>query len=95
MTLKLSDEQKQALAQQPHGQPLTVEDEDSHTQYVLVKKEVFERLQNALVYDGSEPDPREFASMMYETMKEAWDAPGMEVYDNYEPPTFGAQQEES
>ena len=41
MTLKLTDELRSALAQEP-GQPLEVEDPVTHDRYVLVHMEVFE-----------------------------------------------------
>lgn len=71
MTLKLSDEQRQALQTHP-GQPLFVV--DGELTYVIMP------------YDDSEPDPREFYPTFHEAVKEDVDAPGMEDYDDYEPP---------
>lgn len=59
MTLKLTDELRQALAKQPE-QPLQVEDPVTHARYVLVRLDTFEQLKRAMDYDASEPDPREF-----------------------------------
>jgi len=80
MTPKLTQELRQALAQQP-GQPLQVEDPVTHARYVLVQLDVYERLQHAMDYDASEPDPRAFYPAFAEAVKENLDAPGMEHYD--------------
>lgn len=82
MPPKLSDELKQALAQQPSDQPLTVEDED--TQYVIIKLEVFQQMQGAMTYDDSEPDPREHYAAFAKAVEADVDAPGMSDYDDYD-----------
>jgi hypothetical protein len=80
MTLKLTDELRQALAEQA-GQPLQVEDPVTHDRYVLLQLGVYEQLQRAMDYDASEPDPRHFYPAFAEAVKEDLDAPGMERYD--------------
>jgi hypothetical protein len=80
MTLKLTPELCQALAQQ-RGQPLQVEDPVTQARYILLQLDVYERLQQAVDYDASEPDPREFYPAVAEAVKEDLDAPGMERYD--------------
>ena len=45
MNAKLNDELRQALAQSPE-QPLTVEDPDTHAQYVLIRMDVYENLRS-------------------------------------------------
>lgn len=47
MTPKLSDEQKQALAARA-GQPIRVEDPDTHKLFVLMDSEEYERVIEAL-----------------------------------------------
>jgi len=37
-----------------------------------------------LLYDDSEPDVREFLPLAHDAFKDAWDAPGMEAYDDYD-----------
>jgi hypothetical protein len=81
MMPKLTDELRQALAQQP-GEPLQVEDPVTHARYVLLKLDVYEQLQRAMAYDASEPDPRDFYPAFAEAVKEDIDAPGMERYDD-------------
>lgn len=79
MTPKLTDELRQALSQDP-GRPLQVEDPVTHDRYVLVQL-VYERLQQAMDYDASEPDPRQFYPAFAEAVKDDLDASGMERYD--------------
>jgi len=74
MTPKLNDELRWALAEQP-GQPLHVEDPITHTRYVLMQLEVYERMHPA-DYDTSEPDPRAFYPAFAEAVKEDLDEPG-------------------
>lgn len=85
MTPQLTPELSQALTQQ-RGQPLEVEDPRTHTRYVLVPLEVYESLKQALDYDASEPDPREFYPAFAEAVKEDVDAPGMELYVQHDAP---------
>ncbi len=56
MTPKLTEELLQALAERPE-QPLHIEDPVTHVRYVLVRLDVYERLQHAADYETSEPDP--------------------------------------
>jgi hypothetical protein len=84
MTPKLTDELRQALAQQS-GEPLQVEDPVTHVRYVLVKLDVYEQLRRAMDYDASEPDPRNFYPAFAEAVKDDIDAPGMESYDEAAP----------
>ena len=80
MTPKLTEELRQAIANH-QGQPLQVEDPVTHDRYVLVQLDVYERLQRAMDYDTSEPDPRAFYPAFAEAVKDDLDAPGMERYD--------------
>jgi hypothetical protein len=80
MTPKLTDELRQALTEQP-GQPVQVEDPETHARYVLVQLEVYEQLLRAMDYDTSDPDPRAFYPAFAEAVKDDLDAPGMERYD--------------
>lgn len=68
----MTNELRQAIAKQP-GQPLQVEDPETHTRYVLIKLDVYERLQNALDYDDSEPEPRAFYPAFAEAVKDELD----------------------
>lgn len=81
MTPKLTDELRRALAKQP-GKPLQVEDPVTHARYVLVQVDVYERLQHAVDYDASEPDPRSFYPTFADAVKDDLDAPGMDRYDD-------------
>ncbi len=68
MTPKLSQELRQALATQA-GTPLQIEDPETHARYVLVQMDVFERLQHAMDYDTSEPNPSEFYPLVDRVMQ--------------------------
>lgn len=82
MTLQLTPEMSQALEANP-GQPLYIADATGASNYVLIPTSTFQKLQ-PLLYDAGEFDPDEFLPLVHEAMKEIWDAPGMELYDNYD-----------
>jgi hypothetical protein len=84
MTPKINEEIRQALHQQ-QGKPLEVEDEQTHLKYVMIPVETFQKVQ-ALFYDDGEFDPSEAYPLLDQTFggPEGWDAPGMEVYDDYD-----------
>ena len=84
MIARLSDEQRRALEREP-GVPLPVEDPDTHTRYMLVHMDLFERLQQ-LSPDEGELDPRQFYAAFGKATAADLDAPGMDDYDNYQPP---------
>ncbi len=58
--------------EEAHGIPLVVMTVDAR-----------EELQK-LVYDDGEPDADEFLPHAHEAFTEAWDAPGMEAYEDYD-----------
>jgi len=80
MTPQLSTELLQALARQP-DRPLQVEDPLTHAQYVLVRLDAYEQLQQGADYDTSDPDPRAFYPAFADAVQDDLDAPGMEGYD--------------
>jgi len=73
---------QRAIAAHP-GQPLLVEDSTTKATYVLIPESTYQRVQ-PLLYDDSEPDVREFLPLAHDAFKDAWDAPGMEAYDDYD-----------
>ena len=79
MVAKLSEEQRQALDQDP-GKPVYVVDAATQSHYVLIPAEVFQRIQ-ALLGD-EEFEPREAYPLMDEVArKEGWNDPEMDAYD--------------
>ena len=81
MTPKLSDEQREALKKQ-QGQPVKVEDDQTHMHYVLLPLDTSEKV-HALISDA-EFQPDEFMPLVHEALADDIDAPGMELYDNYD-----------
>ena len=83
MNAKLSDEQRRALDRKTPDEPLQVDDDVTQTQYVLIRLDVFQRMQG-VTYEDGDPDPRDFYPAFHAAVKDDIDAPGMEVYDNYD-----------
>ena len=84
MTLPLTPELRQALTEHP-DQPVHVVDDATQKAYVLLPAAAFQKIK-ALLYDDSEPNPDEFLPLAHEAFQDAWDAPGMEAYDNIAQP---------
>jgi hypothetical protein len=84
MVVKLTDELRAALEQQPN-RPITVEDDRTNHKYVLIPAETFEKVKG-LLYDDGPFEPEEALAAVAEVFfsPEGWDAPGMEMYDNYD-----------
>ena len=82
MIPQLTDEMRQALSEHPE-QPLVVLDAATQKSYVLVPVGVYQKVQ-ALLFDAGEPNPDEFMPLAHEAFQKDWDAPGMELYDDYD-----------
>ena len=82
MTPKLTEEMREAIRKHP-GTPLYVVDAETQTTYVLLPAETYQRVE-ALLYDNTEPNPDEHLPLAHEALQDAWDAPGMEQYDDYD-----------
>ena len=81
MTPNLPQELRQALAEQA-GEPLQVVDAVTHARYVIVQFDLFERLQHAVEFDATDPDPRAFYPAFAEAVKDDLNVPGMEGYNH-------------
>ncbi len=80
MSIELTEQQRQALAQAGNTPP-TVTDPATDTDYVLVRRDVYERLQ-ALAYDDSPWTSEERDALAWEADRHAgWE--DMSEYDNY------------
>jgi len=79
--IKLSPEQREAIRRHP-GVPISVVDTETGAEYALVQAEAFQKVQSLLAV--GEFDPDEFLPLVHEAVAEDIDAPGMELYDDYE-----------
>jgi hypothetical protein len=77
MSLELSDDQRQAVNTQ--GTPLQIVDPRTGSVYVLVKQNVFERVQSLLADNLAETYPAQIES----AMRAGWDDPLMDEYNDY------------
>lgn len=79
--IELTEEQQHALRSEDTP---TVVDPATNAAYVLVRKDVFDRIKR-LLYDDSEMTHDEMRHLLARSFKEnGWDEPGMEAYDNYD-----------
>lgn len=70
--MELSIEQIRAL-ENGEAVPVTIE----HTRYVLLRSDIYERVQALLDIEAAYP-------LIDETFREGWEAPGMADYDRYD-----------
>ena len=82
MTLRISEEQRQALHARP-GQPVTVVDECTHTQYVLLPLDLFLRVQ-PLFRDEPFHLTDTYAAQSAAAGATGWDDPEMDIYNDYD-----------
>jgi hypothetical protein len=80
MTAKLTDDLRQAIEERG-GKPLYLVDA-MNNRYVLLRAEDYERIQAQLGEDDL--DPRDMYPLIDEVMKEDWDDPAMDVYNDYD-----------
>lgn len=82
MAPKLTDEMRQALSEHPE-QPVYVVDAATKQAYVLVPSGKYQKVK-ALLFEDGQPNPDEFLPLAHDALKEDWDAPGMEAYQEYD-----------
>ena len=62
-----------------------VELAENGKEFVLIRRDMYDRLKRLLGYDDSELTPEEMARAAWEAGKSiGWDDPEMDVYDDYE-----------
>lgn len=82
MNLKLTAEMSAAIRQRD-GRLVTLEDGETHAQYVLVPLEVYQRGLPSLT-DESLDVVETYAAQSAVAGAAGWDDPEMDVYDNYD-----------
>lgn len=71
----------QEAVRKAHGEPIRMEDPQSHTRYVLVPEEMYDRVKALLEEDL--PSEEEQLYFLREAGKAAgWDDPEMDIYDD-------------
>ncbi len=80
MKLKLNEDLRHAI-EEGGGAPLYIEDATNNC-YVLLRAEQFEKLK--ALFEGGDLDPRAMYPLIDEAMKEGWDDPAMDIYDDYD-----------
>jgi hypothetical protein len=81
--MQLTEEQSQKV-REANGEPIVITDPQTRQEYVLLRADVYQRL-NRLVYDDGLPTDEEKRRQLTESGKRAgWDDPEMDVYDNYD-----------
>ncbi len=71
----------QQLESVQHGEPLRFVDPHLRQEFVVVRADVFDRVR--LLFDDSDMNPNEALPLIWQSMKEDWEDPSMDVYDNY------------
>jgi hypothetical protein len=79
--LELTEEQHRIVENEENP---TLIDPHSRAAYVLVRKEVFDRIKALLVDDGEWTAEEQLRLLVESGKKAGWDDPEMAVYDNYD-----------
>lgn len=82
MTPKLTPEMREALLQKA-GQPVTVEDDQTHLHYVLLPLTIYQRVR-AIFGDESFDVADTYTAQSTVAGAAGWDDPEMAVYDDYD-----------
>jgi hypothetical protein len=82
MSLKLTAEMSAAVREQ-NGHLVTVEDADTHQEFVLLPLEFYQRIK-AVFADESFDVVDAYAAQSAVAGAAGWDDPEMDVYDNYD-----------
>jgi hypothetical protein len=77
----ITPELRQVLEEAGENPPRLI-DPQTNTAYVLLRADVYERIQS-LLDPGEGMTPAEMAPLMWATMKGDWDDPAMDEYDSY------------
>jgi hypothetical protein len=79
--IELTEEQRQQLAS---GRAIDVTDPQTAQPYVILRKDVYERVRH-LLYDDSEWTAEELRLQLARSAKDSgWDEAGMDAYDRYD-----------
>jgi hypothetical protein len=78
--IELTDRQREALT---NGE-VRVADPKTGEQYVILRAEIFERLQRLLLDDGDWTPEEELRLLIQSGKQAGWDDPSMDVYDDYD-----------
>jgi hypothetical protein len=78
---ELTPEQRRQL---DRGEAVTVTDPGTGASFVILRKDVYDRVR-ALLYDDSEATHDELRAMLARSSAaNGWDEPGMDAYDRYD-----------
>jgi hypothetical protein len=78
----ISPELRQAI-EQAGDEPVRLEDPERQTAYILVREDVFRRMQTLMVSDDGELTIEEQKILLFELGKSVgWDDPAMDVYND-------------
>jgi hypothetical protein len=83
--IELTLEQRQAMLREGEAPPRAI-DPDTHTAYVLIRQEIYDRVKELLV----DPDHNRFVDDLYPHVmevfgREGWDDPAMDIYNDLDP----------
>jgi len=83
--IELTIEQRRAVARESENPPLAV-DPDTHTTYVLIRKEIYSRMKALLCREENNRLMDDMYPLAMEVFgKEGWDDPSMDIYNDLDP----------
>jgi hypothetical protein len=79
-SISLTPEQKSALEQ---GQPIHVFVQDTKTDCVLIRSDVYDLVRSMVYNDGPLSEEENLAAIRYAGQRAGWDDPDLDVYEEY------------
>jgi hypothetical protein len=79
--IELTPEQRQSLES---GEAVAVTDPETATPYVILRKDIYDRVRNLLDDDGEATHEELRAMLARSSAANGWDEPGMDAYDRYD-----------
>jgi hypothetical protein len=80
--IELTEQQQRELAAHEQEMPPRVHNPSTKETFVLLPATVYERVQGLLEAEEDERFAEEMAPLIWEVMKEDWEDPALDVYDN-------------
>ncbi len=84
MMITMPKELQQAIQASP-DQPVCLADPDTHTEYVLLRADVYDRIHGLFIDDTPLTADEKRAVLIQAGLRAGWDDPEMDVYNDLDP----------
>lgn len=75
----------QQAVNQSQGQPIRISDPDTHDEYIVLRAEVFDRIENFVYQDVPLTSEEKQNLLIQAGLRAGWDDPEMDIYNGLDP----------